>query len=208
MIICVLILFQVIKERESERRNVQLCKQQVDSSKPHRVLYLCGQEPHWTIALFPRRPQSEASTLCWHDTMESAGTTLSSILISMTTYYYRVYVSCTHVFSKYGNTRAERGKKVWNVECFVIETHSYYSIVQSVSPVSQNRIQQVRNEPRRQGRLRAHNCTYVDTRRIYLHMNAFLQAHPHYYYTADDLSQKDLLRHMPLMRSPGLVVLV
>lgn len=165
MIICVITLFRVIEKRESERKNVQLCKQQVDSSKPHRVFYLCGQEPDWTIALFPRRPQSETSTPCRHENVESAGTTLSSILMSKTTYCYRVYVSL--VFSKYDNTRAEK-KKVWNVECFVVETHSNYSIRRSVSPVSQNRIQQVRNEPRWQGRLGAHACTHTWTRGEYI----------------------------------------
>ncbi|KAK2894748.1 hypothetical protein Q8A67_011977 [Cirrhinus molitorella] len=148
-------------KRESESKNVQLCQQQVDSSKPYRVFYLCRQELHWTVALFPRRPQSETRTLCRHENIESTGNTLSSKLISMTTYRYRVYVSCRPVFSKYDNTRAERGEKVWNVECLVVETHSNYYIERSVSPVRENRIQQVRNEPRQQGSLRAHTRTHV-----------------------------------------------
>lgn len=87
-------------KRESKRKNVQLCQQQVDSSKPHRVFYLCRQELHWTVALFPRRPQSETCTRCRHENRESTGNTLSSILTSMTTYRYRVYVSCRPVYSK------------------------------------------------------------------------------------------------------------
>lgn len=155
-------------KRECESKNVQLCQQQVDSSKLHRVFYLCRQELHWTVALFPRRPQSETRTLCRHENMESTGNTLSSILTSMTTYRYRVYVSCRPVFSKYDNTRAERGKKVWNVECLVVETHSNYYSERSVSPLRQNRIQQVRNEQWQQGSLRAHTCTRTWTHAEYI----------------------------------------
>lgn len=52
-----------------------------------------------------RRPvstatQSDMRTRCRHENMESTGNTLCSILTSLTSYRYRVYVSCRPVYSK------------------------------------------------------------------------------------------------------------
>lgn len=101
------------EKRESERKNVQLCKQQVDSSKPHRVFYLCGQEPDWTIALFPRRPQSETSTLVRHENMESAGTTLRAAYLCL-----RLHIAIGFMFHLYFPSMITPEQKK-SVECGV-----------------------------------------------------------------------------------------
>lgn len=141
------------KESMCKRKNVQLCQQQVDST--NLMCFTCvdrsriGPSP-----CFHSDPNQIRTTQCKHEKNTfSTGNTI-------TAYRYRVYVSYGPVSSKFNKiSQSWEEKTVWNVECLVVGTHSNYWIEPSVSPVSENRIQQVRNEPRQQGSLIAHTRT-------------------------------------------------